>query len=47
MTKAEKSIEKASKMARKLEAEYNASVVWMGGNSFIVVKDGKGIRVEV
>lgn len=37
MTKAEKSIEKASKKARKLEAEYNASVVWMGGNKFIIV----------
>lgn len=46
MTKAEKSIEIASKKARQLEVEYNASVVWMGGNKFIVVKDGKEIRVE-
>lgn len=46
MTRAEKSIEIASKKARKLEAEYNASVVWMGGNRFVVVKDGKEIRVE-
>ena len=40
MTKAEKSIEIASKKARQLEAEYKASVVWMGGNKFIIVKDG-------
>lgn len=47
MTRAEKVIEKASKQARKLERDYNASVVWMGDNRFIVVKDGKEIRVEV
>lgn len=46
MTRAEKSIEKASIKARQLEARYNASVVWMGGNKFIVVKDGQEIRVE-
>ena len=46
MTKAEKSIEITSKKSRQLEAEYNASVVWIGGNRFIVVKDGKEIRVE-
>ena len=46
MTRAEKSIEKASRKARELEAKYNASVVWMGGNNFIVVKDRKAIIVE-
>ena len=46
MTKAEKSIEIASKTARKLEAEYNASAVWMGGNKFIVVKDGTEKQIE-
>ena len=47
MTKSEKSIEKASKQARELEKKYNAPVVWMGGNKFIIVKDGKEIKVEV
>ena len=47
MTRAEKAIEKASKQARELEKKYNAPVVWMGGNKFIVVKDGKEIKVEV
>ena len=47
MTKAEKAIEKTSKQARELEKKYNASVVWMGGNKFIVVKDGKETMVEV
>ena len=47
MTKAEKSIEKASKHARELEKKYNAPVVWMGKNKFIVIKDGKEITVEV
>lgn len=47
MTKSEKAIEKASKKARELEKKYNAPVVWMGGNKFIVVKDGKEIEVEV
>lgn len=47
MTKAEKSIEKASKKARELEEKYNASVVWMGGNKFIVVKDKREAIVEV
>lgn len=47
MTKAEKSIEIASKKARQLEAEYNASVVWMGGNKFIIVKDGTEKVIEV
>lgn len=46
MTKAEKSIEKASKTARKLEAEYNASVVWMGSNKFIIVRDGTETVIE-
>ena len=46
MTKAEKSIEIASKKARKLEAEYNASIVWMGGNRFIIVKNGTETVIE-
>lgn len=46
MTKAEKSIEKASKKARKLEAEYNASVLWMGGNKFVIVKNGTETVIE-
>ena len=46
MTKAEKSIEIASKKARQLEAKYNASVVWMGGNKFIIVKDGTETVIE-
>ena len=47
MTRAEKAIEKASKHARELEKKYNSSVVWMGGNKFIVVKDGKETMLEV
>ena len=47
MTKTEKAIEKASKHARELEKKYNAPVVWMGKNKFIVVRDGKEIAVEV
>jgi hypothetical protein len=46
MTKAEKSIKIASKKARQLEVEYNASVVWMGGNKFIIVKDGTETVIE-
>ena len=47
MARAEKAIEKASKQARELEKKYNAPVVWMGSNKYIVVKDGKEIAVEV
>ena len=47
MTRAEKDIEKASKQARELEKKYNAPVVWMGKNKFIIVKDGKEIAVKV
>ncbi len=46
MTRAEKDIKMASKRARRLDKEYNASVVWMGGNKFIVLKDDKEIIVE-
>jgi hypothetical protein len=46
MTKSEKSIAKAQQQARQLEKEYNAPVVWMGGNKFIVVKDGKEIVIN-
>ena len=47
MARAEKTIEKAHRQAREIEKKYNASVVWMGKNKFIVVKDGKEIAVEV
>ena len=46
MTKTEKAIEKASKYARELEKKYNAPVVWMGKNKFIIVKNGKEIMVK-
>lgn len=45
--RAEKAIEKASKQARELEKKYNAHAVWMGGNKFIVVKNGKETMIEV
>lgn len=47
MTKSEKFITKSQQQARQLEKEYNAPVVWMGKNTFIVVKDGKEITVKV
>lgn len=37
----------AIEQARQLEKKYNAPVVWMGKNTFIVVKDGKEITVKV
>ena len=46
MTKTEKAIEKASKYVSELEKKYNAPVVWMGENKFIVVKNGKEIMVK-
>lgn len=50
MTKAEKAIEKAYKAKCKLATAYNVemtSIIWMGGNKFIVVDNGKEIAVEV
>lgn len=44
----EKMIEKARKDSEQLASEYNVSVssiVWIGDNHYIVVKDGKEIRV--
>ena len=46
MRKSEKFIAKAQNQARQLEKGYNAPVVWMGKNKFIVVKDGKEITVK-
>ena len=43
MTKAEKAIEKAYKAKCKLATAYNieiTSIIWMGGNKFIVVDNG-------
>lgn len=37
--------EKAQKDAAELARKYDASVVWMGGNHYIVIKDGKEIRI--
>lgn len=47
MTRVEKAIEKASKQARELENKYNAPVVWMGENKFIIVKGRKEIMIEI
>ena len=49
MTKAEKAIEKAYKAKCKLATEYNietTSIVWTGGNKFIIVDNGKEIEVN-
>ena len=49
MTKAEKAIEKAYKAKCKLATEYNVettSIVWTGGNKFIIVDNGKEIEVN-
>lgn len=47
MTKAEREINKAQKNARELEAIYpGASVVWMGGDTFVVCKDGNELTVR-
>lgn len=49
MTHAEKAIEKAKKDKMELAKEYNISensIVWLGGNKYIVVKDGKEIKIQ-
>lgn len=49
MTKAEKAIEKAYKVKCKLTTVYNVemtSIIWMGGNKFIIVDNGKEIEVN-
>lgn len=41
-------IEKASKDKLKIAQKYNvspSSIVWMGDNHYIVVKDGKEIKI--
>ena len=41
-------IEKAIKDKEKLAKEYNVSkseVIWIGDNKYIVIKDGKEIRI--
>lgn len=49
MAKAEREIEKASEKTIKIAHEYNvspSSVVWMGGNRFIVVNGGCEFIIE-
>ena len=46
--KVNKAIEKAKKEKETLAIKYNVSVssiVWMGGNNYIIVKNGKEIRI--
>lgn len=43
-----KAIEKAMKTKNELAKEYNvstSSIVWIGNNHYIIVKDGKEIRI--
>ena len=50
MSKAEKAIEKAYKAKCKLTTAYNVemtSIVWMGGNKFIIVDVDNGKEIEV
>ena len=50
MTKAEKAIEKAYNIKCKLAMEYNVkttSIVWMGGNKFIIANNSKEIEANV
>ena len=49
MSKAEKAIEKAFQTKCGLAKEYSVdvtSIVWKGGNKFIIVNNGKEIEVE-
>lgn len=42
------SIDKAAKDKRELAKEYcvpESSIVWIGDNKYIVIKDGKQIRI--
>ena len=46
--RADKLIEKAAKKKEELAKEYGVpatSIVWMGGDRFVVVKDGKEIWI--
>lgn len=48
MSFAEKAIEKARRDRAELAKTYNvpeSAVVWIGDNKYIVVKDGKAIRI--
>ncbi len=48
ISSAEKKIEKARKKSEKLAKKYGvpvSSVVWIGNNKYIVVKDGNEIRI--
>ena len=48
MSYAEKAIERAQRDCEELAKEYDvpsSAVVWTGGNRYIVIKDGKQIRV--
>ena len=49
MSKAEKAIEKAFQTKCRLAKEYSVettSIVWTGGNKFIIVDNGKEIEVN-
>ena len=49
MSKAKKAIEKAFQTKCGLAKEYSVdvtSIVWKGGNKFIIVNNGKEIEVE-
>lgn len=44
----EKAIEKAQRDRAELAEEYNvpeSAIVWIGDNKYIIVKDGKEIRI--
>lgn len=38
-------IEDAQRKAEQLKKEYNAPVIWIGDNHFIVVKEGNEIKI--
>ena len=47
-TMSEFMIEKANKDSEELAKEYNvspSSIVWIGDNHYIIVKDGKEIKI--
>lgn len=48
MSFARRAIEKARRDAEKIAESYNvpvSAVVWIGDNKYVVVKDGKQIRI--
>lgn len=45
MNSTEKAIENAQKLSEQLRQRYNAQVVWMGSNRFIIVKGGQEIKI--